>query len=196
MLTPDRETVLPNAVRLEDGTPVGPRIKTYRGWISRDHWHAYQVAVIGGKTIALGGFQSPELTEAASALAPASRSALTMRELAEKLAVLADNSGAVQYAFPRPADLTELRSASKRTASESWPSDTVSDLGGGQWRAALTIFSRETRSYTQHWVPTAYAFTFDSAGYLRAWSRRVGEPLADANINANAARPWSSATVP
>jgi hypothetical protein len=195
-LSPGEQMVSPRGVRLEDGPHVGGGLTTYRAWIPRDHWHAYQIAIAGSNAIALGGFQSPELASAAAALAPSNRNATTVRELAEKLAVLADNSGAVEYIFPGRTDLPDLRAAWERTAPESWPRDTVIDLGGGKWRAVLTMLSRETRSYTQHWVPVAYAFSFDSNGRLQSWSRRIGESLAAARFPAAAPRPYSDGTTP
>ena len=181
-LYPGAQIVSPSGVRLEDGLRLEGGLTTYRAWISRDHWHAYQLAVANNRMIPLGGFQSPDLVSIASAITRPSRSATNVREVAEKLALLADNSGGVQYAFPGRSQQAELRAAWSRASPASWPSDTVINLGGGGWSVRLTLLSQETRSFTQHWVPTAYAFTFDSAGQLHAWSRRAGEPIPQMTI--------------
>lgn len=183
------QVVEPQGVRFENGVDVGRALTTYRVWIPRDHWHAYQVAVSGDRIITLGGFQHQDLVSAGVALAPSAVDATSLRETAEKLARLADNSGAVQYSFPGRADASGVGAGWKRIAPESWPRDTVVELRGGKWRVTLTLLSQETRSFTLHWVPTAYAFTFDSSGLLHAWARRPGEPVAEQDLTRGTSDP-------
>lgn len=176
------QVVEPQGVRLENGVDVGRALTAYRVWIPRDHWHPYQVAVLGSRIITLGGFQNQDLVSAGAALAPPAVDAASLRETAEKLARLADHSGAVQYAFPGRVNAPAVGAGWKRIAPESWPRDTVVELRGGKWRVTLTLLSQETRSFTLNWVPTAYAFTFDSSGRLLAWGRRNGDPVAEQDL--------------
>ena len=176
-LASDAQVVLPSQVRLEEVTRIGTDLVFFRAWVPRDHWHAYQAAVADSRIITLGGFQNPDLVSIAEVLARVHGDSSSVRGLAEKLAILADNSGGVQYRFPDRA-ASALRSAWHRAAPTSWPNDTLFDLVGGAHRVRLTLLSQETHSYTQHWIPTLYAFTFAADGHLQAWSRRSGTPVA------------------
>lgn len=180
-LSPGEQIVSPATVRLEDGPRV-QGLRTYRAWVPRDHWHAYQLAVSGNTVFVLGGFQNPDLASAATALAGGAGGAMNLRDVAERLALLADNSGGVQYAFPGRTDFPAVSAAWRNMAPDTWPHDTVTELGNGRRIVRLTLLSQETRSYTQHWTPTAYALTFNADGQLRAWSRRAGVPVPATKI--------------
>ena len=183
-----------DAIRVERGPMVRAGVPIHRAWIPRDHWHAYQAATVAGRLILLGGFQAPQLEQIASALIPQSPTENGMRVLAQQLMVLADPSGGVQYAFPAGSIEPALQDSWSSAKPRDWPRDTVAS-GAAGWRITMTLLSRETRSYTQHWVPTAYSFAFSPEGRLVAWSRRIGDPVSGAGLPVSpTATPWNTAS--
>jgi hypothetical protein len=166
-----------SSVYVEQGPSVGKTITVLRLWIPRDHWHAYQVAVTGSRVISLGGFQNPNLAAAAENLAPAILNAASLRELAERLALLADDYGGVQYYFGRHVTSKPLLDEWRANAPMGWPRDSVERTVNDGWRVTLTLLSRNTRSHSQPWLPMAYVFHFDSVAHLNAWSQRRGPVL-------------------
>ena len=75
--------------------------------------------------------------------------------------------------------------AREQLKANRWPTDTVIRTAHGGWRATLTVICQETHSFTLHWIPTSYAFAFDSSVALAAWSRRIGEFLPDHLLESN-----------
>lgn len=181
-------------VWLESGPRLGDSVSTVRAWLSMSHWHAYQFIVADGNAIAVGGFESPDMRSAVSVLAPARWDSSTVSELTEKLAVLADDAGGVQYFFPWKNELAPAPRLWEKAKQPGWPRDTVVAHADGSWSATITILSRETRSYTQHWMPVAYSFVFRTDGQLGAWSRRVGDPVPGSGIPVEPTpAPWDTA---
>jgi hypothetical protein len=194
---PDSFAVDSTAVILEQGPRVGTKLVIHRGWIRRDHWHAYQVGASGGKIFPLGGFQNPELAQAASLLTPIPVSDSELRGLAEKLAVLADPNGGVQYVFSGRGEQHVVRDAWARNSPSSWPADTAFHMADGSLQVRLTFLSRDTHSFEQSWVPSVYAFIFGSNGQLQSWSKRTGESFAEKSIPVTVTRePWGGQTQP
>lgn len=179
-LTPDAETVAPGDVRIDSVIVLGKRLRVYRAWVARDHWHAYQVGVVGDTLIPLGGFQNPDLVTAAAKLPRQIKSSPNIRATAERLALLGDGNGAVQYLFRSKTYRTTWRNL----LPDPWPPDTMVNLRNGNVRAVITILSQDSHSYTQSWTPVAYAFTFDHTGQLLAWASRRGGPIAAARVQA------------
>jgi hypothetical protein len=172
-------SVDPSSVRLEKVPDLADGIEVWRGTISSDHSHPYLLALIGGETFRLGGFSAPELRAFAARLGrgPLTRTGAVSR--ARSLALLADPNGAIQEIFVTGADqpgyISLVATAWSRHAPADWPIDTTVANAGGGWRVRLTLLSRATRTYTLHWVPTAYCFDFDRDGQLTAWAQRSGE---------------------
>jgi hypothetical protein len=191
-LTPgELKSYSPQGITFEKGPRVGGALEVWRAAIPQDHWHKYLWARSKGVSLALGGFENPELAAASSLLAPTNFDEIAARNLSRKLAVLADWNGAVQFAFwGLSADSGVSREWEAR-APASWPHDTVwRSIGGGRI-VRLTFFSRATSSYLLGWVPVLYVFNFDSHGLLLAWAKRMGEPFATPKVGlSDTAEPW------
>ena len=168
-------------VRLEDG-PTIPGMRTYRAWIARDHWHAYTLAVIDGKTYALGGFQNPDLVSIARARSAKRASTSDVNTQARELAMLADDEGAVEYVFMGQADSKSTGVTRQRIIPGTWPTDTVIEVDGLRM-VRVTLVSRATRSFTQHWVPTVYTFLFNPQNELVAWRHFTGDEIAATQLS-------------
>lgn len=175
------QAVTAEDVRLESG-PKLVGATTYRAWIPRDHWHAYQLVVARGHVIPVGGFESADLHTLVTVMPAPSVDAVALTAYSEKLALLADPRGAVRYLIPAREAQAGRRAKLQAILPADWPRDTVMQLPDGGKRVRLTLLSQETRSYTQHWIATAYAFTFDGQGRLQAWARREGEPIPNAKL--------------
>jgi len=176
------ETRLPDARRVEvepvDG--LTGDLKIWRATLPSDHSHPYLVALVEGVPVPLGGFAAPEIRRVSQLLGAEQLGAATIRRRAETLALLADGNGAIQFVFTghpdTPGYISKVAEAWRRAAPNDWPRDTVATRSPPDgWHVTVTLLSRDTRSYTLHWVPTAYAFEFNTDGVLVGWASRLGE---------------------
>ncbi len=170
--------VNPGAIQLERVAGIAGGLDLWRATLPSDHSHPYLLARLNGKVIRLGGFTAPDLWTVASQLAPGGLDAERARAFSEQLALLADPNGAIQWIYvekaDQPAYVSKVASAWKKRAPGDWPRDTVMANEAG-WTVQLTMLSRDTRSYTLHWVPLALSFDFDRDGRLLTWAQRAGE---------------------
>lgn len=170
--------VSPESIRLERVPERGQGLEVWRATLPSDHSHPYLLAMGGGVVLRLGGFASPELLQAARTFPADAETRDAIKGRSEELALLADPNGANQTILTTtvPVETTTavLRSWWQR-APKSWPRDTIVERRAEGWSVRLSSLSRDTRSFTLHWVPTAYSFEFDQYGALIAWDRRIGE---------------------
>lgn len=165
-------------IRIERVSSAVDSLELWRATLPSDHSHPYLLAHVGDKLFQLGGFTNPQLVEVAGGLGGEVIPRATLAR-AQRLAVLADPNGAIQIISSdnadRPGYASKVLETWKRIQPKDWPRDTLILSGGGRLLIRLTLFSRDTRSYTLYWVPLAYSFAFDENGRLDAWAVRTGE---------------------
>lgn len=172
---------LPNAggISLERAEGIGEGLPVWRALLPSDHSHPYLLVVSSGAVLRLGGFEAPELRLVSELMDIGPAGEATARRRANALALLADANGAVQFVFTglpdAPGYVPKVAATWRRQAPHDWPPDTIFARPEGGRHVSLTLLSRATRSYTLHWVPTAYSFEFDEHGRLAGWARRTGE---------------------
>ena len=175
------ETRLPDARRVQVESVVGLTgdLEVWRATLPSDHSHPYLVALVEGTPLPLGGFAAPEIRRVSQLLGSEQLGAATVRRRAETLSLLADGNGAIQFVFTghpdTPGYISNVAEVWRRGAPSDWPRDTVVARSADAWHVTVTLLSRDTRSYTLHWVPTAYAFEFNTDGVLVGWASRLGE---------------------
>lgn len=174
-----------DAIRLVRVVGVADGLDLWRATLPSDHSHPYLLATLNGAVVRLGGFTAPELRAVASRFASGGLDTQRVRARSEQLALLADPNGAVQWVYVTKADQpgygSTVVSAWRKRAPKDWPRDTVLATQAG-WFAQLTLLSRDTRSFTLHWVPLALSFEFDRDGQLLAWAQRRGEVFRVAGV--------------
>lgn len=177
--------VATGAIQLERVVGTSNGLDLWRATLPSDHSHPYLLATMDGEVVRLGGFANPELGVVALGRSLGEVNAEKVRTLSEELALLADPNGALQWVYVGKADgpgyASTVSSAWRKIMPRNWPRDTVVATAGG-WLTRLTLLSRDTRSYTLHWVPLAFSFEFDRKGRLMAWAERAGESFGVANV--------------
>ena len=182
-LTTGDENVTASEVFLEPGPPL-PNLRTIRAWISRDHWHAYQLTSDSISINLAGGFESQNLDSIAAKIAWRLNSDDDYYGLSKRLAEIGDRNGAVSTIFPFTDTRFKARGQRQVVVGVGWPTDTVRRSLTGEISVNLTIVTQASRSFSQDWTPTAYVFQFDSRGRLTAWATRSGSPIAAATMAA------------
>jgi len=147
-----------------------------------EHWHPYIVAVVGQRTLRLGGFPAPELREAAELLGEHPASTGGARKLSEVLATLADPNGAQDLLFQedsaRTAAARAILAKWRNVQPTTWPADTIAGVfGQGTVAIRLTVLSEAHHVLGRPWQPITYGFEFDSNGRLVSWAMHEGEYL-------------------
>jgi hypothetical protein len=142
---------------------------------SVDHWHWYQMATLGERTIKLGGFQSPALAEIASVACDPGFIRSAVVECSKLLARIADPERGGGGVFPGALGATTtpdtvLRQWT-RLAPTGWPVDTVLDLSAGRLLVRVTFLAERTRAMTAVWVPSVYVFIYEQEKGLIDWAR-------------------------
>jgi len=175
------EIRMPDArrVQVESVDVLTRDLKVWRATLPSDHSHPYLLAMVDDRPVPLGGFAAPEIRRVAQLLGHEQLSVTTVQRRAETLALLADGNGAIQFVFTghpdTPSYVSKVADAWRRAAPSDWPRDTVFTRPAEGWHATVTLLSRDTRSYTLHWVPVAYSFEFNADGALVGWANRLGE---------------------
>lgn len=173
-------------VRLEHVAKIANDLDVWRATLPSDHSHPYLLVSMKGKLIGLGGFTSPGLTSIAPVLRNGDLTAKRIRRRAEQLALLSDPNGAIQVVLlesaDRPSYLSTVAVAWSKGKPADWPPDTVVTSEAGGWLVRLTLLSRDTRSFTLHWLPRVVSFNFDREGRLTAWGSRTGEFFGVAGV--------------